>query len=233
MQALQLKRHGHNVTVLEQDTASDRDSHEAGVAFEANMDEFLKRYDATGLAMSLPSEIVRVAYGRRWPHVRDLKIQRRLSSWGFLYRILRANLDGFASEACRRPPAKREGDGEARYLSGKRVEGLKCQGETVTVLFVDVGSGKEEAIDADLVIGADGVHSTFRQVVAAPMVADKSYAGYVAWRGTVKESLLSKETVEYFADKVVFQVMRRTYMVVSVTRRCESGTLQLTLLPAT
>jgi 2-polyprenyl-6-methoxyphenol hydroxylase-like FAD-dependent oxidoreductase len=43
-------------------------------------------------------------------------------------------------------------------------------------------NGHDEVFDADLVVGADGLHSTARWCVA-PNAAGPSYAGYSAWRG--------------------------------------------------
>ncbi|KAI0516706.1 FAD binding domain protein [Xylaria bambusicola] len=53
---------------------------------------------------------------------------------------------------------------------------------------------------ADLLIGADRIHSTIRQLVGAPT---GRYAGYVSLRGTINEQELSRQTCEYFSDYVV------------------------------
>lgn len=41
----------------------------------------------------------------------------------------------------------------------------------------------------------------------------KWYAGYVAWRGTIPEKFVSKETVEYLSDHVSLQFSKRTYLL--------------------
>ncbi|KAI0913937.1 FAD binding domain protein [Ustulina deusta] len=184
MQGIQLKRQGANVTILEQDNQSERSSHEAGVGFGQNVEEFLRRFDATGRNISITALL--------------------------LYRILRANFDHLVSTACPEPPQPSSEDGNAIYLTGKRVIGLEYSHGTVKVYFEDVHSGKQETIDADLVIGADGVHSTVRKLVHAPTL--KHYAGYVSWRGSVPEKLVSEDTAKYFENRLVFDLMSRTYI---------------------
>jgi 2-polyprenyl-6-methoxyphenol hydroxylase-like FAD-dependent oxidoreductase len=55
-------------------------------------------------------------------------------------------------------------------------------------------------IEANIVIGADGASSTVRRLLLPEV--DRTYAGYVAWRGTVKESLLPEETRAFPGSKV-------------------------------
>ena len=90
------------------------------------------------------------------------------ASWGHLFGLLR---DNFPDE---------------RYISGANFTGFESHGEGVLAHFADGTS-----IEADLLIGADGVRSTVRPQLwpeAAPQ-----YAGYVAWRGIVDENRLSAE----------------------------------------
>ncbi|KAI0401073.1 FAD binding domain protein [Xylaria palmicola] len=187
MQGIQFKRLGEHVTILEQDTRTERYSNEAGIAFGSNMSELLRQVDLTGLPVSIPSEFNHVSY-------------RNLSCWGLLYRILRANFDGLPSTVCPNPPGPLTGDGSIEYRSGKMVNVLQCCDSTVTVHFEDVNTKETGTVQADLVIGADGVHSTVRRLVGAPAVEE--YAGYIVWRGTVKEDTLPVETKQYFSNRV-------------------------------
>ncbi|KAI1079986.1 FAD binding domain protein [Whalleya microplaca] len=145
------------------------------------------------------------------PNVMNTKGSMQLTSWGLLNSILRANFDGSASLACPKPPAPVEGDGSAVYLTGERVTELQYTKDTVTVKFTDIRTNQQESIDADLVIGADGVHSTVRRLVNAPVF--QQYAGYVAWRGTLPEKLVSKETVQYLSDRISLQFSKHTYLL--------------------
>ncbi|KAI2468530.1 FAD binding domain protein [Annulohypoxylon bovei var. microspora] len=210
MQGLQLKRLGNNVTILEQDPNSERFSNQAGIAFGDNVDEFLNLFDATGLAASLSCHHVHVAYHHR-PNLLTVKSRRKLSSWGLLYRILRANFDGFPSPACPNPPPPAREDGRAEYRAGRRVTDLQYSDGAVTVHFEDVSNHELEFLRADLVIGADGIHSTVRKLVHGR--GTEQYAGYVSWRGTVPEKLVSKATLRYFTDRVCSNLMRRMYAI--------------------
>ena len=210
---LQHKRLGNNVTVIEQDPASERSSHQAGIGFGPSVGEFLRRYDATGLTPAFTCHHNHVAYRTRKDFL-VTKGTRNLTSWGYLYRIMRANYDGFASSACPQPPPPREGDGEAAYLTGKRVTGLEYNTtkQTVTVQYEDVISGRQDTIEAELVLGADGVNSTVRRLLHGPN-PQKQYAGYVSWRGTVPEKFVSGETARYFADHISFNLLKRSYII--------------------
>ena len=41
----------------------------------------------------------------------------------------------------------------------------------------------------------------------------KDYAGYIFWRGTVPERLLSQETVECFSNRLNFPLLKGTYFI--------------------
>ncbi|WP_296947490.1 FAD binding domain-containing protein [uncultured Massilia sp.] len=92
-----------------------------------------------------------------------------LTAWGRLYALLRAAL-----------PSE-------HYHNGKQMVGLVQDGEGVVVDFAD---GSQAA--ADLLVAADGIRSTVRQLLAPEV--QPQYAGYVAWRGLVDESALSPAT---------------------------------------
>jgi 2-polyprenyl-6-methoxyphenol hydroxylase-like FAD-dependent oxidoreductase len=92
-----------------------------------------------------------------------------LTAWGRLYALLRAALP----DAC--------------YHNGKHLVGLSQDAHGVTAQFADGGSAR-----ADLLLAADGIRSTVRQLLAPEV--QPAYAGYVAWRGLVDERALSPDT---------------------------------------
>jgi len=117
-----------------------------------------------------------------------------------------------SSEACPKPPGPAAGDGKVRYLAGQRVTALENRpAGGLTVHYEDVNTQTQRSIDADLVIGADGVHSTVRQLVNASV--KQSYTGYVAWRGTLPAKSVSPETLKHFSNSQVFNLARGTYLV--------------------
>ncbi len=209
LHGLCLKRHGSNVVILEQDPSTVRSSHQAGIAFGPAVEEILRKYDLTGVQSCTPSLSTRIAYRKR-QYFKEVKVVRHLTSWGLLYRILRANFDGLASEAVPSPPPAKDGDGKAEYRAGQRATSLQYENGAVTVGFVGE-DGASGSLTADLVIGADGMHSSVRGLVHAQTA--KEYSGYVAWRGTVCENDLPPETSQYFASRTCANVLKNTYIV--------------------
>ena len=112
----------------------------------------------------------------------------RFTSWNTLYRALLERL----------PPQ--------RYHLGCRATGVAQSDESATVLFAG-----GDTHPCDLVVGADGIGSTVREAVAPG--TSTTYAGYVAWRGTVSESELSPSTAGVFTDSMVYQVLERSHIL--------------------
>ena len=121
--------------------------------------------------------------------VDEAATHNRFTSWNTLYRALLERL----------PPE--------RYHLGYRAVGVAQSGDSAAVRFVDGGTHP-----CDLVVGADGIGSTVREEVAPG--TPTTYAGYVAWRGTVLERDLSPGTAEIFADAMVYQVLERSHILV-------------------
>ncbi|KAK7713250.1 hypothetical protein SLS64_004499 [Diaporthe eres] len=165
------------------------------------MKEFLRRYDVTGRQISRPLGYMRVSFKTHaWDFLR-IPVQRHITSWGYLYRILRANL------------AAEEGDGSVDYRSGKRVDGLEYSDgrSSVTVQFSDVKTQIRESISADFVIAADGIHSSMHGLIQASVV--KENAGYVVWRGTVPEKAVSSNIANFFATAGTAEMLWQSYMI--------------------
>lgn len=173
----------------------------------SSINELLKLHDDTGARPTVETSALQVSLGKRQNIYRRTGMPTRWwTNWGLLYRLLRANFDAYPSKACPDPPAARETDGEARYLTGKKVTGLRYAGGAVTVSFED-RDGNQDSLQADLVVGADGARSSIRTLVNAPRAQEGQYTGYVAWRGAVARKLVSKETADYFLNHASFDFM--------------------------
>jgi 2-polyprenyl-6-methoxyphenol hydroxylase-like FAD-dependent oxidoreductase len=206
-------RLGYSVTVLERTLASALEDQGAGISLHIAVPsireslkglgtsgfpilDFLEEYDRTKTP-TLTATVLQFLN-------RDGSIRRKfegngqIASWELLYNILRANFDGAYEAGYVGAAEKKESDGVATYLSGVRVTDLKEVGELVRVEYESM-EGKS-SLEADVVVGADGASSTVRTVLFPEV--ERTYAGYVAWRGTVKESLLEEETRALLGGKV-------------------------------
>jgi 2-polyprenyl-6-methoxyphenol hydroxylase-like FAD-dependent oxidoreductase len=109
-------------------------------------------------------------------------------------------------------------NGSLRITYGRIVGAAKEVGGKVEVVYGDVcpskgdgglpieGSGhgaKQSTIQADFLIATDGPSSTLRRLLL-PSMSRRTYAGYVAFRGTVLESELSASVEEVFFEKFTF-----------------------------
>lgn len=112
-----------------------------------------------------------------------------LSSWNTIYRALLAEL------------------GPDRYHLGWELTGLDQAGDRATARFAD-----GRAVQADLLVCADGVASTARALLQPEAAA--TYAGYVAWRGTVPESSLSPGAFAALRDALTFQQFPNSHILV-------------------
>jgi 2,6-dihydroxypyridine 3-monooxygenase len=110
--------------------------------------------------------------------IHDDPIAYRYTSWNTLYRNLLRSL------------------GPDRYHFGRAVTGFHDTGREVVVTT----AGGE--IECDLLICADGVASTGRAILQAD--AQPVYAGYVAWRGTVPEKVLSPGACSALQDTLLY-----------------------------
>lgn len=111
-----------------------------------------------------------------------------MTSWDLAYHVLRANFDGVDSEYLegRAVPAREEGEGQATHLHNHCVTGLEeCDGGTRMRVHYKRGNGETGSVEADFVVGSDGQGSLIRKI-ALPG-GDRTFPGYCALRGTLKE----------------------------------------------
>lgn len=93
-----------------------------------------------------------------------------------------------------------------RYHLGAECVALEPDGEGVTVRFAD-GTGRR----VDLVVGADGVHSTVRALLFPGLAP--GYAGYVAWRGTLVEASVPPPAAAALEGTLCYFVGDRSHML--------------------
>ncbi|HUB95122.1 MAG TPA: FAD-dependent monooxygenase [Stellaceae bacterium] len=80
---------------------------------------------------------------------------------------------------------------------GRTVARVEAEGHGLALRFAD---GTRTA--GDLVIGADGVHSTTRRQFLPEI--EPRYAGYIAWRGMVEEATLTQDARALLGDSIAF-----------------------------
>ncbi|HEX5210281.1 MAG TPA: FAD-dependent monooxygenase [Pseudolabrys sp.] len=160
--ALLLRQAGWDVTVFEKSTG-DLASRGVGIGTHVEMFEIMRRL---GIVVD---EAIGQSFSSRFCLARDgaviarLPFDKILTSWTLLYRALRRQLP----DAC--------------YRAGMQLDDIAQHAGGVTAVFAD-----GTRADGDLLIGADGVHSTVR-ARAFPGAPAPVYAGYVGWRGVIDE----------------------------------------------
>jgi 2-polyprenyl-6-methoxyphenol hydroxylase-like FAD-dependent oxidoreductase len=160
LNGLLLRRAGWIVDIYER-VESELSGRGAGIVAQA---ELIERLHALGLptgdlGVAITTRKILDAHGR---FTHEYECPQVLTAWERVYRLLR---DAFPAE---------------HYHRGRSFSGFTQDGAKVTALFSD-----GEKVDADLLVGADGIRSTVRQQ-AAPGVAPL-YAGYSAWRALIAE----------------------------------------------
>jgi 2-polyprenyl-6-methoxyphenol hydroxylase-like FAD-dependent oxidoreductase len=78
--------------------------------------------------------------------------------------------------------AVRQRLGPDAIVTGHRFTGCQQRGGKVTSRFATAGG--EQIVESDILIGADGIHSTLRHILF-PDEGPPSYGGSVLWRGTI------------------------------------------------
>ena len=210
MHGIVIKRLGHNVTILEQHLSSTREGQAAGIVTMEHSHRLLTNYD---LLQDQPyavncSSVQILDKGLKVKH--EFQRSMKMSSWNVLYYRLRANFDGLTSSYCTQAPVEAEAIGKAVYDQGKRVTDVQVIDGTVRVSYQDIVKNSTDFLSADLVIVADGSASQLRGMMQTNL--KHTYAGYVAWRGTVPESSVSDETRKIFSNKTTLHTSESGYI---------------------
>jgi 2,6-dihydroxypyridine 3-monooxygenase len=186
--ALLLRDAGFDVTIFER-SGAELEQRGAGIGFLPDASRYLSERAGVYLDdISISTDHIRY-FNRDGTIAHDIEHRYRLSSWNTVYRSL---LGCF---------------GPDRYLLGREVVGRTEHADSVMVHFSD-GASEE----VDLLVCADGISSQFR----AELVPDatRHYAGYVAWRGMIPESLLEPPVVAQLGDALSYFVYANSHILV-------------------
>ncbi len=171
-----LLRRGWDVIVLER-AAGVLEGRGAGITILPGLVEGLRaaglEESAASLGIQLPGRIALDAGGAL---VAELDFSQWMTSWSRLYEALRA---GF--------PA-------GRYRAGAAVEEVERHGDRVVAVLAG-----GERVEADVLVGADGLRSTVRRLLLPGL--EPHYGGYVAWRCLTDERALEPATRSLLFDR--------------------------------
>lgn len=98
---------GHNIRILERNSASLVGSQGAGLNAGPGVQQFMREFDRTGLPYPLNPSTAQITdcMGRG---IRTMESDQRSTDWSTLYYRLRANFDGLQSDYCEAPPGTEE-----------------------------------------------------------------------------------------------------------------------------
>jgi 2-polyprenyl-6-methoxyphenol hydroxylase-like FAD-dependent oxidoreductase len=174
---LQLRARGFAVEIFER-VDSELAGRGAGIVAQPNVPRAMRALgiDTADLGVEMTTRKILDVDGRT---VVEAHCPQTLTAWERLYRILR---DAF--------PA-------AHYHRGVGLKRFEQDAAGVTAHFTDGRS-----MEADLLVGADGIRSTVR----AQLLPDLNplYAGYVAWRALIAEAAIPAAIHEELFENMTF-----------------------------
>lgn len=176
--ALALRARGFEVGVYEraEDALANRG---AGIATHKELYEAVR---AAGVELRDEMGVTahgRVMFDREGAVIHEHAMHQIMTSWGLIYRFLRAQLPDEA------------------YFPGHALSNIECQGTHVTARFTN---GAE--VTADWLIGGDGARSTVRSLVAPAVIP--AYVGYFGWRGLIDEARVPQAVLDQVAHRMAF-----------------------------
>ena len=133
-------------------------------------------------------------YLQRNGSIQRMPMRQTLTSWNTLYNSLRRHFP------------------DKYYHQGKCLKDFQQDDDKVTAIFTDdLPSNGGTQATGDLLIGADGLTSTVRQILLPTY--DPMYAGYVGYRGLVNEKDLDPEPAAIMTEKFVFYQFRNSHIL--------------------
>ena len=176
--ALALEKHGHKVTVAEQSGVISEVG--AGLQLSPNA---MKVINALGVGARVMMDAFRpqaaeMRWGKGGAKIFDFPLRKSaVNRWGAEYiHVHRADLiEALKEELLARAPDA--------LLLGRRIERYENRGDRIVAHFAG-----GETLEADLLVGADGIHSAVREQMLGPDTP--RFTGCVAWRATAPVTAL-------------------------------------------
>lgn len=209
-----LRRLSHNVTILERNPTPLLQNQGAGVVAGGETQAFFHRHDLFQRPLAVTSRR-RLYLDKSGDVIDEEDSVQKMTSWDLLYFLLRANCDGVESRYLDaeqkvgeriKKGTEEEGWGRVQYVYGRKVVEVSEKGEKVEIRTENTAEGEgegRETLSADMVLAADGQSSTIRRLLM-PDAPQRTYAGYVAFRGTVPENEVSDAATKTFVEKFCF-----------------------------
>ena len=195
-----LQRSGHAVQVFER-SRSGLEGRGAGLVAQSEVFSLLEVLGLGDMARTGVVARERITLDRAGAVVRRDRHPQMQISWDRLYSALRSRLE------------------DGSYRTGR---GVVAAGQEQDAAWLRFEDGTQ--VDADLVIGADGIGSVIRPAVLGRKT-EVTYAGYVAWRALLPETALPEEAAGVLSDRFAFHHAPRS-QVLGYTIPGPSGELE-------
>ncbi|KAF1949997.1 FAD/NAD(P)-binding domain-containing protein [Byssothecium circinans] len=201
MHGVVLKALGRRVIILESRKPQELKAQAAGLSLGPEAQELLRAYvpSENEFAIDNPATQILSAEGVVLREIPP-SISVVTSSWNVVFEKLKTKFEEVGSGA----------DGSV-YETGARVADIKDKGDSVVVIYQREGRDATETIQAKLVIAADGFRSIIRTALL-PETQPK-YAGYLAWRGCVPESMTPDPMKGVLDGKLVMSMLEGSYIL--------------------
>ena len=192
MHATVFKKLGHKLYVLEKSSQdvlrSQAAGLQAGQVVQKFTDEYIK-YDKA--YATVPAANIIEVVNSEGAVINPIPVGNimHLITWNSLFELFKSHLLNDSTSL------------GASYETDKLGQDVVYNGGKVSVSYMDTKNIFMSILKADLLIAADGGHSTVRKMILSEITL--KYVGYVTWRGSVSENCLTDALRAVWQDRVL------------------------------